>query len=275
MVSSHGRFVWYELTTTDMPSRPGFYSVVVGWGARDASMPGMPYTVLRRRSPGRRMMNLPKDAAKIGASAELDRICRGRRRGRHRRPPQAILAARCMSSRRISSTSAAFRSLSDPQMATLALIQAAEAPARSSPLLCALMAISAGTSCSRPTGRGRGLSTASFLAGKKRRPTKTDGDVSGVLRRRPDDRRNVYQACRWCRSTLALLLQCRRHRCGSEARERHGGGRILSGPMEVPGGNWIIRCMDPQGAMFALVGNIGIGFFGPAVAAPSRSQRGL
>jgi hypothetical protein len=33
-----------------------------------------------------------------------------------------------------------------------------------------------------------------------------------------------------------------------------GGGHILNGPMEVPGGQWIAQCKDPQGAMFALVG---------------------
>ena len=32
------------------------------------------------------------------------------------------------------------------------------------------------------------------------------------------------------------------------------GGQILNGPMEVPGGSWIVQCRDPQGAMFALVG---------------------
>jgi hypothetical protein len=31
-------------------------------------------------------------------------------------------------------------------------------------------------------------------------------------------------------------------------------GKVLNGPMEVPGGSWIIQCSDPQGAMFALVG---------------------
>jgi predicted enzyme related to lactoylglutathione lyase len=25
--------------------------------------------------------------------------------------------------------------------------------------------------------------------------------------------------------------------------------------MEVPGGKWILNCIDPQGAMFALVGD--------------------
>jgi len=30
------------------------------------------------------------------------------------------------------------------------------------------------------------------------------------------------------------------------------GGQVLNGPMEVPGGDWIAQCADPQGAMFAL-----------------------
>jgi len=27
---------------------------------------------------------------------------------------------------------------------------------------------------------------------------------------------------------------------------------VLNGPMEVPGGDMIAQCMDPQGAMFAV-----------------------
>jgi len=37
------------------------------------------------------------------------------------------------------------------------------------------------------------------------------------------------------------------------ARVTEGGGRIIHGPVEVPGGSWIVQAMDPQGAMFALV----------------------
>jgi len=31
------------------------------------------------------------------------------------------------------------------------------------------------------------------------------------------------------------------------------GGEVLNGPHEVPGGSWTAQCVDPQGAMFALV----------------------
>jgi predicted enzyme related to lactoylglutathione lyase len=37
MVDSHGRFVWYELMTTDSEAAKAFYAKVVGWGTRDAS----------------------------------------------------------------------------------------------------------------------------------------------------------------------------------------------------------------------------------------------
>ena len=45
MVNSHGRFVWYELMTTDMENAKAFYASVVGWGARDASVPGSAYSL--------------------------------------------------------------------------------------------------------------------------------------------------------------------------------------------------------------------------------------
>jgi len=32
------------------------------------------------------------------------------------------------------------------------------------------------------------------------------------------------------------------------------GGKAVQGPIELPDGNWIARCIDPQGAMFALRG---------------------
>jgi predicted enzyme related to lactoylglutathione lyase len=31
-----------------------------------------------------------------------------------------------------------------------------------------------------------------------------------------------------------------------------GGGKILNGPVEVPGGDMIVNAMDPQGAAFSL-----------------------
>jgi uncharacterized protein len=35
---------------------------------------------------------------------------------------------------------------------------------------------------------------------------------------------------------------------------RSGGGQVLNGPMEIPGGEFAVNAMDPQGASFGLVG---------------------
>ena len=39
------------------------------------------------------------------------------------------------------------------------------------------------------------------------------------------------------------------------ARQRveKAGGKVVMGPMEVPGGQWILQARDPQGGFFALV----------------------
>ena len=37
------------------------------------------------------------------------------------------------------------------------------------------------------------------------------------------------------------------------ARVKKAGGKILNGPMEVPGGQWTVNAQDPQGAFFSLV----------------------
>jgi uncharacterized protein len=38
-------------------------------------------------------------------------------------------------------------------------------------------------------------------------------------------------------------------------RVKNGGGQVFKGPLELPGGGWIARCRDPQGAAFALQGS--------------------
>jgi predicted enzyme related to lactoylglutathione lyase len=38
------------------------------------------------------------------------------------------------------------------------------------------------------------------------------------------------------------------------ARIVEAGGQVIHGPMEVPGGGWIVNGIDPEGAMFALTG---------------------
>ena len=37
-------------------------------------------------------------------------------------------------------------------------------------------------------------------------------------------------------------------------RGKDAGGQIIIDPMKVPGGSWIVHGLDPQGAIFAMVG---------------------
>ena len=37
------------------------------------------------------------------------------------------------------------------------------------------------------------------------------------------------------------------------AKVDQAGGKVIMGPMDVPSGQWIIQCQDPQGAHFALL----------------------
>jgi predicted enzyme related to lactoylglutathione lyase len=38
------------------------------------------------------------------------------------------------------------------------------------------------------------------------------------------------------------------------ARVKAAGGIVVNGPHQVPGGSWIVQGVDPQGALFAVVG---------------------
>ena len=69
MVDYPGRFAWYELITTDMAAAKAFYADVVGWGAQDASTPGLAYTLFTAgRAPVGGLMDLPEEGRKMGAT---------------------------------------------------------------------------------------------------------------------------------------------------------------------------------------------------------------
>ena len=64
-----GRFVWYELMTTDIAAARAFYSQVTGWAVQDASTPDLAYN--RFATGGSAvggLMELPEAARKMGAT---------------------------------------------------------------------------------------------------------------------------------------------------------------------------------------------------------------
>ena len=54
MADNHGKFVWYELMTSNVKTAADFYSGVVGWTAKDSAMPGMEYTIFNAGAAGER-----------------------------------------------------------------------------------------------------------------------------------------------------------------------------------------------------------------------------
>jgi predicted enzyme related to lactoylglutathione lyase len=60
-------------------------------------------------------------------------------------------------------------------------------------------------------------------------------------------------------------------------RAKAGGGQVVEGPVEVSSGNWVARCTDPQGAVFALEGkrrHNAIGYFERATPRDPADGRG-
>jgi predicted enzyme related to lactoylglutathione lyase len=263
MADSHGRFLWYELMTTDMEAAKAFYTNVVGWGTQDVSMPGMPYilfTVEGASVSG--LMGLPEDAKTIGekpswigyvgvddVDATADRI--KRLGGAVHVPPQDI------------SNISRFSVVADPQMATLALLQWLK-PRREQPaalgtpgrvgwheLLAAdwkkafafygeLFVWQKADADIDPTG-----AYLLFSAG---------GQTIGGMCTKPP----IVPVPFWLYYFNVSDID------SAAKRVKAGGGQILNGPLQVSDASWIVECMDPQGASFALMGkrsSNAIGYF--------------
>ncbi len=70
-----------------------------------------------------------------------------------------------------------------------------------------------------------------------------DGEQAGGMMNRPS---NIPVPCWGFYFNVSGLDE-------AAARVTGSGGQIMMGPMEVPGGSWVVNCMDPQGAAFSLV----------------------
>jgi uncharacterized protein len=253
MVDSHGRFVWYELITTDMEAAAAFYTKVVGWGTQDVSTPGMPYILFTvEGSSVGGLMRLPEDAKKIGersswigyvgvsdVDATADRIkWLG---GTVHVPPRNILNI------------SRFSVIADPQLATLALVQWL-APRREQP--------------AAPSAPGQ-IRWHELFAADWEKAFAFYGDVFGWQKEHPDSAAmSGYQLFSVGGQTIGGMLTKPAtipvpfwlfyfnvgNIDAAVKRVKAGGGQVLEDPLEVSGGDWIVQCTDPQGAMFALVG---------------------
>ena len=252
MINSHGRFVWYELMTADKETAKAFYAGVVGWGTRDVSMSGAAYSLFTAGdAPVTGMMNLPDNVSGAGVTPhwvgyvgvdDVDAaIVRIKELGGavHVPPTNFPNVSR-------------FSVVADPQMATLALIKGLQ-PAQ--------------VRSAEPDTPGR-VGWHELLATDWKKAfafyrklfgwQKADAHTGAM---------GTYQQFSAGGETIGGMFTKPPvlpfpfwlyyfNIAGIDAAARRveaGGGQILFGPTEVPGGAWIVHCVDPQGAIFALL----------------------
>jgi uncharacterized protein len=252
LVSQLRRFAWYELLTTDVAAAGAFYGKVVGWGAKDASTPELAYTVLTAGEvPVGGLMDLPEEGRRLGATPrwvgyvavdDMDAMAtRIRRRG-----GAVLLPPTDSNIGRVSV-------VADPQKATFALVSGLTYRQRQPNGLDVLGHV--GWHELLAEDRNKIFDFYGELFGWQKAHGETEPadlyqlfsaagqTIGGMLTKLP----SVPQPC-W-------LYYFNVDDIGAAAkRVNNGGGRILQGPIELADGCWIARCVDPQGALFALQG---------------------
>src|SRR5258706_14658881 len=72
MSSGRGRYLWYELLTTDPAGAQDFYTKLIGWGLEKSSGAGMDYTMWTRAgTPIGGVLDLPAAARGGGVPSHL------------------------------------------------------------------------------------------------------------------------------------------------------------------------------------------------------------
>lgn len=263
MSNSDGRFVWYELMTSDVEVAKAFYVKVVGWGTRDASIPGLRYTLFTAgEASAGGLISLPQDAKKLGAAPRwigyvsvddvdttVDRL--KQLGGAVHVPPTDIPNV------------SRFSVVADPQMATFILVKW-WGPGRQRPIDLSEIG-HVGWHELLAADHERAFAFYREIFGWQKAATEigpTDtyqqfsaaGETIGGMFNKPPTAPVAF----W-------LYYFNVANVGAAAEQlKLAGGKILEGPTDVPGGGRVARCMDPQGAMFALIGkrsDKAIGYF--------------
>lgn len=258
MSDSHGKFVWYELMTSDTAAAEPFYRDVVGWNAQDAGMPGMSYTLFKagEMSVGG-MMTMPPNCANgnarpgwIGyiAVADVDKSAAQAEKegGKVLRAPGDIPGV------------GRFAIIADPQGATFALFKPLmRAGQEKCPEVAPQTPGHGGWHELAAADREAAFAFYAKLFGWKKVEAMDMGPMgiyqifsagsepmSGGMMTKPD----AMPAPSWLYYFNVAGIDA------AAERVKARGGEIMNGPHEVPGGAWVVHCRDPQGAMFALVG---------------------
>ena len=253
MSDSQGNFVWYELMTSDVNGAIRFYKDVIGWGTQTWEGAGMPYVMWTvSETPIGGVLTLPDEARKMGtppnwlayvAAGDVDALTK----------KAESLGARTYSPPMDIPTIGRFSVIADPHGAVIALFKGS-GPEMAQPAEVATRHFSwhelvAGDweSAFRFYSQLFGWQKTDAIQG----PMGTyqmygkGGRTLGGMMTKPKD----YPAPpHWLYYVKVADLD------GALARVKKDGGQVMHGPMEVPGGDRVAQCTDPQGAAFALHG---------------------
>jgi len=253
MANAHGTHIWYELLATDVAAAADFYGKVVGWTASSfpqSAPDAEPYTVLSAGSEG--VAGLMKNPMPTGALwlgyvgvSDVDAaVLKLKELGRtvHRpawdvqgvgrmafvADPQGGMFYLMRGASEEDST--AFAPLSDGHCAWNELYAAAQGPALE--FYGAMFGWEKGGAM--PMGE---LGDYTFI--------NHQGTMIGAVMDKPAEAPAVTWNYYFRVSGVDAAV----------GRIKAAGGTILVGPQEVPGGEWVINALDPQGAAFGLVGS--------------------
>lgn len=248
-----GRFVWTELMTTDPTAAEAFYARVVGWSAEPFPGSSLGYTIWKageKRVGG--LMQLPADAKAAGAPPHWMIYVGVRDTDTTVAHARWLGAALKVPPTDIPSVGR-FAVLADPQGAVFAILQPSgpepsgpdEAPAlreiswrelATSDLAAAMSFYAAlfGWEMLKPNDMGP--------LGVYQEYGRFGRSLGGMYKKPAD----MPFPPHWLVYAKVPDIQAAVAAAGAQ------GGKVLNGPMEVPGGDLIAQVLDPQGAAFAL-----------------------
>lgn len=255
MSGNIGKFVWYELMTSDAAAAESFYRNAIGWEAKDSGMPGVAYTLLSvGPTTVAGLMRIPEAARAAGARPAwtgyigVDDVDAYAARvkaagGSVHHPCEDIPGV------------GRFAVVGDPQGAVFILFKGSsgEAPAPLAPdtpgkvswhELHAGNLDGAFAFYSGLFGWTKAEAVDMGPMGIYQLFATGGPPVGGMMTRTPETPAPFWLYYFNVEAVDAAI-----------ARVTGGGGRVVNGPHQVPGGSWIVQCFDPQGAMFAIVGS--------------------
>lgn len=247
-----GRFVWYDLVTTDPEATQSFYREVTGWGTMPWEGAEEPYTMWTNgEAPIGGIMRLPAEAAAAGAPP-------------HWLPYIATTDVDATTARAVElggavivpptdiPTAGRYAVLSDPQGAVFAVFTP-ESDASGHDGAPAVGEFSWHELAT--TDHEGAFAFYADLFGWEKTEAMDMGDtgVYQMYGRKGRTLGGIFNKSADMPGPPAWTLYVRVADLHQAVRKvRAQGGQVLNGPMEVPGGDWIAQCMDPEGAVFAV-----------------------